>query len=300
MIAAVLAAMAVMPTAQAFVAPGSFVPGLSLRLSAVPAISSAGSRRWNVARSLRMDEQDSRTFDGEMTDAGRRELKDLEGQWKRVCVLGGSKGVGKDVVEMLSARGVEVVALVRREESKTELDKMPGVTAVLGNALEAADVIGVLDGCDACVSTLGGESAGVRVDYKGNMNAIENAGILGVTRMVLVTSVGAGDSKDAIPSAVYDTLKSALVDKTKAENLLIKYYTNTDYTIIRPGGLITAPATVKAIITEDKMASGAIHRADVARLAIDVLYSKKLTKKIVTAIDPSLAEAPAAYAAAEI
>lgn len=37
--------------------------------------------------------------------------------------------------------------------------------------------------------------------------------------MVLVTSVGAGDSKEAIPAAVYDTLKSALVDKTKAENL---------------------------------------------------------------------------------
>ena len=73
-----------------------------------------------------MDAQDSRTFDGEMTDAGRRELKDLEGQWKRVCVLGGSKGVGKDVVEMLSGRGVEVVALVRREESKKELEAMEG------------------------------------------------------------------------------------------------------------------------------------------------------------------------------
>jgi hypothetical protein len=42
-------------------------------------------------------------------------------------------------------------------------------------------------------------------------------------------------SKEAIPGNVYDTLKSALVDKTKAENLLIKYYTNTDYTIVRPG-----------------------------------------------------------------
>ena len=61
-----------------------------------------------------------------MTDAGRRELKDLEGQWKRVCVLGGSKGVGRDVVELLSGRGVEVVALVRREESKKELEKMEG------------------------------------------------------------------------------------------------------------------------------------------------------------------------------
>jgi hypothetical protein len=44
-----------------------------------------------------------------------------------------------------------------------------------------------------------------------------------------------GNSKEAIPANVYDTLKSALVDKTKAENLLIKYYTNTDYTIVRPG-----------------------------------------------------------------
>lgn len=47
-------------------------------------------------------------------------------------------------------------------------------------------------------------------------------------------------SKEAIPGNVYDTLKSALVDKTKAENLLIKYYTNTDYTIVRPG-LISFP-----------------------------------------------------------
>lgn len=244
--------------------------------------------------------QDERTFDGEYADQGRRQLEDLEGQWKRICVLGGSRGVGKDCVELLSARGVEVVALVRKEESKAELEQMKGVTAVLGNALDAADVIGVLDGCDACISTLGGESDGVRVDYKGNMNAIENAGILGVTRMVLVTSVGAGDSKDAIPAAVYDTLKSALVDKTKAENLLIKYYTNTDYTIVRPGGLITSPPTGKAVLTEDKMASGAIHRSDVAKLVVDALYSKKLTKKIVTAIDPSLAEAPPAYAAAEV
>jgi len=248
-----------------------------------------------------MDAQDTRTFDGDMTDAGRRELKDLEGQWNKVCVLGGSKGVGREIVELLSARNVEVIALVRREESKTELEAIKGVRCVLGNAMEAADVIGVLDGCDACVSTLGGESDGVRVDYKGNMNAIENAGILGVTRMVLVTSVGAGDSKDAIPAAVYDTLKSALVDKTKAENLLIKYYTNTYYTIVRPGGLISKPATGKAILTEDKMASGAIHRSDVAKLVIDALYSKKLTKKIVTAIDPSLADAPTtAYKAADV
>ncbi|KAJ1477498.1 NADH(P)-binding-domain-containing protein [Baffinella frigidus] len=207
----------------------------------------------------------------DLTDAGRRELRDLEGKWKNVCVLGGSKGVGREVVNGLSAMGVNVVALVRSEESKAELEKLPGVKAVLGDAMEASDVIGVLDGCDAAVSTLGGATGEVNIDYKGNMNMIENAGILGVTRVVLVTSVGCGDSKDAIPETVYEALKSALVDKTKAENLLLKYYTNTDYTIIRPGGLVTAPSTGKAILTEDKKAAGKINRADVSALVLSAM-----------------------------
>jgi hypothetical protein len=43
------------------------------------------------------------------------------------------------------------------------------------------------------------------------MNMIENAGIIGVTRVILVTSIGAGDSKDAIPAKAYDALKDFLV-----------------------------------------------------------------------------------------
>ena len=80
--------------------------------------------------------------DWELTDAGRRELKDLEANWSRIAVLGGSRGVGKEVISLLSARGVKVVALVRKEESKVELEALPGVTAVIGDALQAPDVIG--------------------------------------------------------------------------------------------------------------------------------------------------------------
>ena len=39
--------------------------------------------RTSVARGLKME-------DLELTDAGRRELRDLEGKWKNICVLGGS------------------------------------------------------------------------------------------------------------------------------------------------------------------------------------------------------------------
>lgn len=54
-----------------------------------------------------------------------------------------------------------------------------------------------------------------RVDYEGNNNVIESAGILGVTRLVLVTSVGCGDSADAAPPAVFEALKDVLQDKEK-------------------------------------------------------------------------------------
>ena len=39
-----------------------------------------------------------------------------------------------------------------------------------------------MSGCDAAVTMLGGVTDGKRVDYDGNRNVVEAAGILGVTR----------------------------------------------------------------------------------------------------------------------
>jgi len=118
-----------------------------------------------------------------------------------------------------------------------------------------------MDGCDAAVTTLGGVNEdGRRVDYKGNSNVVEAAGILGVTRLVLVTSVGCGDSRVAVSDQVYDVLKDALEEKTKVENQLNKFYKfTTDFTIIRPGGLVTAPATGKAELTVSSTSSHAFY-----------------------------------------
>ena len=83
------------------VATGLQMDGKSHRAAAlIHLLSRVGSPACSLARTS--PAQDSRTFDGDMTDAGRRQLKDLEGQWKKVCVLGGSKGVGKEVIELLS------------------------------------------------------------------------------------------------------------------------------------------------------------------------------------------------------
>ena len=166
---------------------------------------------------------------------------------------------------------------------------MPGVKPYLGDAFDEAAVQSCMEGCVAAVTTLGGkpDASGKRVDYFGNSNVIEQAGILGCERIVLVTSLGCGKTKDAVTPQVYAVLQEALEAKDKAERDL-RMYTNLDWTIIRPGGLKSEPSTGKAIVSEDIMAAGVINREDVAKLVIDCLRSEgRATRKEFTAIDPS-------------
>eukprot|EP00612_Vaucheria_litorea_P000911 CAMPEP_0171453954 /NCGR_PEP_ID=MMETSP0945-20130129/1441_1 /TAXON_ID=109269 /ORGANISM="Vaucheria litorea, Strain CCMP2940" /LENGTH=231 /DNA_ID=CAMNT_0011978895 /DNA_START=144 /DNA_END=839 /DNA_ORIENTATION=- len=215
--------------------------------------------------------------------------------YDKVFVAGGSKGVGREIIDKLVNRGKTVVAIVKREDAFEELNSIEGVTALMVDAFDLKGVEGAIDGCDACISTLGKnqfneeeEGPLKRVDYVGNRNVIESAGILGVTRIILVTSVGCGDSKGAISEEVYQTLEAALVSKTKAEDMLQKYYTNSDWTIVRPGGLKTAPMTGAAVFTEDKSVPGMIHREDVAELVVEALEKKSTFKKVLTALDPTI------------
>jgi hypothetical protein len=87
---------------------------------------------------------------------------------------------------------------------------------------------------------------------------------------------------------VYEVLKNVLAQKEKAENVLQKYYTNTNWTIIRPGGLVSDTPTGKAILTEDATVIGSIRRGDVADLVVQALESKNTEKKILSAFDPSI------------
>lgn len=46
--------------------------------------------------------------------------------YKKVFVAGGSKGVGRAIIDKLVEQGSEVVALVRREDAKSELESIAG------------------------------------------------------------------------------------------------------------------------------------------------------------------------------
>lgn len=216
--------------------------------------------------------------------------------YNKVFLAGASRGVGNCLLKTLVAEGIHVVALVRSPEVLETLNAIEGVTAIQGDAFDYKSVESAMDGCDAAISTLGGsmskeedgDKPPTKVDYTGNSNVIEAAGILGVTRLVLVTSIGCGTSKEAAPPAVFDVLAPTLEAKEKAENLLLKYYTNMNWTIIRPGGLKSEAATGQAVLSDDCLAIGSIHRQDCADLVAKALTSPKTERQVLSAIDPSI------------
>ena len=65
------------------------------------------------------------------------------------------------------------------------------------------------------------------------------------------------------------------------------------WTIIRPGGLKSEPATGSGILTEDRSICGAINREDVAELVVKALFSDKSDGKVGPDI-PATACRPAA------
>ena len=289
------------------------------------------------------DEQDDTTAASEKEPAA--ESSKL--RFRRVLVAGASRGVGREIVRQLVGAGVDVVAFVRTQESAAELEQFaddlnsalgsgPGGTlsALCGDAYEYEQLEAALDGCDAVVSTLGGvtaasERAGVRVDFAGNANAIIAAArARDVARFVLVSSVGCGDSRKALPRTVYELLEPGLVEKERAERVLLHLgdgratagsdgsevdeppvvYDDDDevarvvveasaagaslrWTVIRPGGLVKARPTGAACLTTDARAMGAITYADVAALTLRALSSRKAIGQVLTAVDPTLRDA---------
>ncbi len=107
-----------------------------------------------------------------------------------VFVAGGKNGVGYHVIKALSARGISVHTLVHKLESLPLLRDLPGVKIIQGDARNPEDVQRCMDGCGAAITALcsgSGPGKEDRIDYVGNSNVIEQAGILGVERIILVT-----------------------------------------------------------------------------------------------------------------
>lgn len=202
-----------------------------------------------------------------------------------IFLAGASRGVGREIAKYLVEQNQNVKALLRSEDSRSELEAM-GIKVVIADALDAAGVEQAMLGepIQAVISTIGSLPKDSQlVDYLGNKNLIDGAVKAGVQKFILISSIGSGESAVALPPQAMATLKPVLLEKEKAEQYLVE--SGLNYTVIRPGGLKSEPATGNGVLTPNYTIAGTIHRADVAQLACRCLLSAAANYKVLSAVD---------------
>lgn len=206
-----------------------------------------------------------------------------------IFLAGASRGVGREIANCLTAQNQKVKAILRSDASRAELEAT-GIEVVKGDALNVAEVEAAMLGTEpisAVISTIGGlPKDGQRADYLGNKNLIDAAVKAKVSKFILISSIGSGESVVALPPQALETLREVLIEKEQAEKHLIA--SGLTYVIIRPGGLKSEPATGNGVLTEDYKVAGTIHRADVAQLVCQCLYNDGANNKILSAIDRNM------------
>lgn len=206
-----------------------------------------------------------------------------------IFLAGASRGVGREIAKCLTQKQQKVKAFLRSQETVPELEAM-GITVVIGDALDVTAIEKAMLGnepIEVVISTIGGlPKDGQRADYLGNKNLIDVAVKANIKQFILISSIGSGESVVALPPQALEVLGAVLAEKEQAEQHLIN--SGLNYTIIRPGGLKSEPATGNGILTENYQISGTIHRADVAQLVCECLLSETAKNKIFSAVDRNM------------
>ncbi|OKH30827.1 oxidoreductase [Calothrix sp. HK-06] len=205
-----------------------------------------------------------------------------------IFLAGASRGVGREIAKCLTTQGHHVTALLRSEASRAELEAM-GVSVIIGDAMAPNDLLSAMQSqkpIDVVISTIGGlPQDGIKPDYPGNKNLVDAAVAAVVKKFILVTSIGTGNSVSALSPQTLAVLQPVLIEKDKAEQHLIN--SGLTYTIVRPGGLKSEPATGNGVLTEDIRIIGSIHRADVADLVCRTINTRA-DNKILSAVDKNM------------
>ena len=211
---------------------------------------------------------------------------------KGILLFGATARTGLDVARLLRERGEAVTAAVR-ETSDTSALKALGVDLVMADGLDADAVDRAFASGEfrAVVSTIGGSRKDPRrPDFESAKNIVDSAKRHGVPRMLLVTAIGAGDSRDALAPTAWKFLGPVIELKTQAEEYLMA--SGLDATILRPGGMRSEAATGTAIKTDDHSVMGTINRADLAALVVGCLDDDATIGRIYHTIDPEIDELP--------
>jgi uncharacterized protein YbjT (DUF2867 family) len=206
-----------------------------------------------------------------------------------VVVAGATGRTGRLVVKELLARGYNVRALVRSAASAAALQQ-EGVEIAEGDLGSVQSLERAMEGALFLISAVGSKKPfsskeNNAVDNMGNQNLAKAALAKGIQHMVLISSVGAGNSRYAINLLFRVLMGPVLRMKGKSEDFIRTC--GISYTIIRPGGLSDAALTGTVVFGEGGKISGMVSRQEIAKACIDALSKHSMKNRTFEVIDES-------------
>jgi uncharacterized protein YbjT (DUF2867 family) len=194
-----------------------------------------------------------------------------------VAIAGGHGQIALRLARILADRGDAARSLIRNPDHADDIRAAGGEPVVcdLEHAAEA-EVAEAISGADAVVFAAGagpgsGSERKMTMDYGGAAKLIAAAKQAGISRYVIVSSMGADPNASGD-----DTFSIYLQAKGKADEDLRA--SGLDYTVVKPGALTNDPGTGRVTLAET-VERGEVTRDDVAAVLAAVLAAPNTTGK---------------------
>ena len=210
----------------------------------------------------------------------------------QVVIAGGHGKIAMLLHPLLGERGDSVRALIRNPDQADDV-RAAGAEPVYCDLEAESDISAAVGEADAVVFAAGagpgsGEKRKRTMDRDGAVKLIDAAKANGISRYVIVSSIGAGSA----PAEGGDVFGEYLRAKAAADQALAG--SGLDFTIVRPGSL-TDDEPIGTVNAAETVERGQIPRADVAAVIAEVLHTDSTIGKTfelvsgTTPIDEALA-----------
>jgi uncharacterized protein YbjT (DUF2867 family) len=185
-----------------------------------------------------------------------------------VAIAGGHGKIAMLLGRTLAERGDTVRGLIRNPDQADDL-RAAGIEPVVCDLEGDGDVAAAIRGADAVVFAAGagpgsGDARKSTMDKGGAVKLVEAAKAVGVSRYLIVSSMGA----DKAPEDGAEGFGAYLRAKFEADEAVRA--SGLDYTVVRPGGLTDDEGTGLVTVAEST-GRGQIPRADVAAVFVACL-----------------------------
>jgi uncharacterized protein YbjT (DUF2867 family) len=206
-----------------------------------------------------------------------------------VVIAGGHGQIARRLARLLAGRGDQVRGLIRNPDHADDV-RADGAEPVLCDleSVSTAELAQAIGDADAVVFAAGaGPGSGAArkqtMDRDGAIKLLDGAVHAGVSRYVIVSSVGADNPP---PEGEGDVFGAYLRAKAEADAAVVA--SDRDWTIVRPGMLTDDPGSGRARIQAEPIRED-VSRDNVATLLVDVLdepRSAGLTLYVVDGDEP--------------